>query len=153
MKVTNHNEIFDTIGKSISKAYQDADARYREQEHQKKLQQIFNQACNDYFTVAGIVADVSGNNPDFTILPPGDTYQLLPPDGNGVGVTKNGIPVFRVIVKCADGIPCSLRAWGKKFQLALDRECYGSYYPRLKLLKVTPLPGGYLELILTWGCW
>lgn len=148
-----YSKLLNDFGAYCSTTYQKANARYHEQENQKKLQQIYQQACSDYFTVTGIVAEVSGNNPDFNILPPGDTYQLLPPDGNGVGVTKNGIPVFRVIVKCADGIPYSLRAWGKKFQLALDRECYGNYYPRLKLLKVTPLPGGYLELILTWGCW
>lgn len=154
MSIKNSKEFFNNICNSVSKAYHDADARYREQERQRQLQQIFQQACNDYFTVAGIVADVIRNNPDLDMLPPGDIGQLLPPDGNGVGVTKNGIPVFRVIVKCAaEGISCSPRAWGKKFQSALDRECYSNSYPRLVLLKVTPLPGGYFELILTWGRW
>lgn len=152
MKVTNHNEIFDTIGKSISKAYQDADARYREQEHQKRLQEIFNQACSDYFTVTGITAVTIRKNSQLNLLPPGSPMQLM--RNNGVKVMKNGIPVFCLVATCAEiCVPYTSAAWSKSFQAELDKVCYSNCWPRLRLLGTKMLLGGHLGLVLTWGCW
>lgn len=152
MRIKNSNDFFSSICNSVSKAYQDADARYREQEHQKKLQQIFNQAVADYPIVADIVATTIQNHADLGLLPPGTPSQLMIP--NGVKVTANGTPIFRLVVRCATmEANYASTKWRRAFQTALDRTCYTNGYPRLILRGVKPLPRGYICLALTRGCW
>lgn len=152
MNIINAKEIFNKVGATIGKAYQDADARYREQENQKKLQQIFNQAIADYPIVADIVATTIQNHADLGLLPPGTPDQLMIP--NGVKVTANGTPIFRLVVRCATmEANYASTKWRRAFQTALDETCYTSGYPRLILRGVKPLPRGYICLALTWGCW
>lgn len=119
--------------------------------NQAQLQQIFNQAIADYFDVAYATAETIRNNPGLRILTPGTVEQIML--NNGVDVTADGIPRFRLIVRRADDEKRSLMADGRAIQAALDRTCYGYCCNRLSVLRLDQLPGNFLGLTLTWGCW
>lgn len=74
---------------------------------------------------------------------------------NGVAVTPKGQQVYRAIVRRSDssGKLPSIREVRTAVQKALDAVCYGADFGRLYVLSAGYLPGGYVGLVLTWGCW
>lgn len=116
-----------------------------------KMKAIFNQATADYFDVAYATADSISNNGNLGLLPPGTPEQLMV--NNGVGVTADGIPLFRLVARRASNDGLSPMAFGRAVQAALDKTCYGYCCNRLSLLRVDQLPGNFVGMTLTWGCW
>lgn len=119
--------------------------------NQAHLRQIFNQATADYFDVAYVSAETIHSNPGLGLLAPGTAEQLML--NNGVSVTADGIPLFRLVARRADDENRSPMAFGRAIQAALDKTCYGYCCTRLSLLRVEQLPGNFVGLTLTWGCW
>lgn len=145
-------KLMNDFGASCSTAYQKANARYHEKENKKKLMAISNQAVGDYSMVADITTITIQKHMSSDLLVPGTFEQIM--RAGGVNVTASGTPIFRLVVRRATmNAACISRAWGKAFQTALDRTCYSNGYQRLVLCGVKSLPGGYVELALTWGCW
>ena len=68
---------------------------------------------------------------------------------NGIDVTANGVPLFRAAVKRRREVFRSPRAFGQAVQEALDMIAYENCFPRLVLVRVDQLPGGYVGLTLT----
>lgn len=116
-----------------------------------KLQQICSQATADYFGVATATAETIHKNPNLGLLPPGAVEQLML--NGGVGVTADGIPLFRLVARRANDDGLSPMVFGHAVQAALDKTCYGYCCNRLSLLRVDQLPGNFVGLTLTWGCW
>lgn len=83
------------------------------------------------------------------LMVPGIPEQLA--IGNGIDVTANGVPLFRAAVKRRREVFRSPRAFGQAVQEALDLTVYENCLPRLVLVRVDQLPGGYVGLTLTVG--
>lgn len=76
---------------AIARAYRDADKKARQEEHDRKLAEIFRNAVNDYFGVASAVAGaVRQNAANLGLHAPGMTEQIMV--DNGAGVTKHMPP-------------------------------------------------------------
>jgi len=83
------------------------------------------------------------------LMTPGLPEQLAVP--NGVAITDSGVPLYYVAVKRRNEQFRSPMAFGQAVQEALDLTVYENCLPRLVLVRVDQLPGGYVGLTLTVG--
>lgn len=135
---------------AIARAYRDADKKARQEEHDRKLAEIFRNAVNNYFDVSSAVAGtVRKNAANLGLHAPGMTEQIM--IDNGVDVTENGMPLFGVIVHRRRDNTRSNRELGLAIQDALDGYCYQNCIPRIYLLRMENLGENRLGLMVTVG--
>lgn len=115
------------------------------------LQQVLAMAIAYYYDVAALVAEAIQRNGDLGLLSPGSPFQLMLADG--VSIETGGTPLYRVIACRSKAGNYITMAYFREVQAAIDAACYRECYPRLQLLYITPLSGGYVGLTLTWGVW
>lgn len=115
------------------------------------LQQTLLWAMSFYYDVAALVAEAIQRNGDLGLLSPGSPFQLMLADG--VSIETDGTPLYRVIARRSKAGNNMTMLYFRAVQAAIDAACYRECYPRLQLLYITPLSGGYVGLTLTWGCW
>lgn len=117
-----------------------------------QFQQILAAAMEVYLDVLSVLAEtLRQNTAALGLLAPGHPAQLALNNGNGVTVTSNGWPIFRAVAMRRNR--SSIRGMCSELQGALDAMCYGAGLDRLYVLWVQMLPGGYVGITLTWGCW
>lgn len=114
----------------------------------------YQQLLMCYYDVLSVLAETLHQNAaTLGLMAPGFPEQLG--IDNGVGVTANGLPLFRAVVprRNSRGGVQSIRMLRAAIQDSVDVTCFGFGLNRLCVLEARYLPGGYLGLTLTWGCW
>lgn len=146
----NSKGLLNASREAIVRAYRDADKKARQEERDRRLAAIFRNAVADYYDVASAVAGaVSKNAANLGLHAPGMTEQIT--IYNGVGVLKNGMPLFGVIVyRRRDNTRSNLEL-GQAIQDSLDGYCYQNCIPRIRLLWMKNLGENRLGLIVTVG--
>lgn len=115
--------------------------------------QILMMAAAGYYDVLSVLAEMLHQHAAaLGLMAPGFPQQLG--IDNGVAVTANGQPVYYAVVPRRNSRQVqSIRVLRADLQDALDVVCYESCISRLYVASARYLPGGYLGLTLTWGCW
>lgn len=113
----------------------------------------FQQLLMCYYDVLCVLAEMLHQHAAaLGLMAPGLPNQLG--INNGVDVTANGQPIYYAVVPRRNSSEIqSIRALRVAVQDALDVVCYGADFGRLYVLSARYLPGGYVGLTLTWGCW
>lgn len=118
--------------------------------NKQHLNQLLMMAAAGYPDVLAVLVEMLHKyGPTLGLMVPGIPEQLA--IDNGVGVTTNGIPIYQAVVKRRGDVFRSPMAFGQAVQEALDATCYQNCLPRLVLVRVDQLPGGYVGLTLTVG--
>jgi len=115
------------------------------------LQQILSAAVAGYYDIlAALLEMLRQNGAALGLMIPGLPEQLGLYNGNGVDVTRDGVPLYRAVVRRRGDVFRSPMAFGQAVQAALDETCYANCMTRLRLLRVDTLPGDCVGLTLTW---
>jgi len=114
------------------------------------LQQILAMAAAGYYDVLTVLAEMlHREGAALGLMAPGLPEQLGLYNGSGVDVTRDGVPLYRAVVRRRGDVFRSPMAFGQAVQAALDEICYANCMTRLRLLRVDTLPGGYVGLTLS----